>query len=123
MTSLLNRIRARVAGEAAPDPDPLVTDLQAALAPARVANDSAARSLLSHDASVFEGGNAGPICYPLTTDEVAHIMGIAERHTGGRHHVNLVDTIVSIEAVHHVHAWSVTQERKWSPSTPASPKI
>jgi glycolate oxidase len=80
MTSLLNRIRARVAGEAAPDPDPLVTDLQAALAPDRVANDSAARSLLSHDASVFEGGNAGPICYPLTTDEVAHIMGIAERH-------------------------------------------
>lgn len=80
MTSLLNRIRARVAGEAAPDPDPLVADLRAALAPDRVANDSAARSLLSHDASVFEGGNAGPICYPVTTDEVAHIMAIAERH-------------------------------------------
>ncbi len=60
--------------------DQLVLDLQAALTEDRVRNDSAQRALMSHDASVFDGGNAGPVCYPETTDEVVAIMKIAERH-------------------------------------------
>ncbi len=57
--------------------DPLLAALQAALDPDRVKIDDAHRSLLGKDASVFEGGNAGPICYPSTTAEVAEIVTIA----------------------------------------------
>ena len=58
-------------------PDPLVAALRDALAPERVKVGGAQRSLLSKDASVFDGGNAGPVCYPVTSAEVAAIMGIA----------------------------------------------
>ena len=42
--------------------------------------DGAQRSLAAHDASVFDGGVAGPVCFPETTEEVQAIMRIAEQH-------------------------------------------
>ena len=60
--------------------DPLVADLVTALDADRVRNDGAQRSLAAHDASVFEGGVAGPVCFPETTEEVQAIMRIAEQH-------------------------------------------
>ncbi len=63
-----------------PPSDPLYADLEQALAPDRVHSDGAERSLLSHDASVIDGGGAGPVCYPVSTDEVVAIMRIAEKH-------------------------------------------
>ncbi len=60
--------------------DPLLADLEAALAPDRVRNDAAERSLLSHDASVFDGGVSGPVCFPTSTAEVQSIMRIAATH-------------------------------------------
>ncbi len=60
--------------------DPIVTALEAALAPDRVHLDGANRSLMSHDASVFDGGGAGPVCYPVTTEEVVAIMNIATEY-------------------------------------------
>ena len=60
--------------------DPFVADLQTALSPDRVRYDGAHRSLHSHDASVFEGGNAGPVCYPTSTAEVQAIVRLASDH-------------------------------------------
>ena len=60
--------------------DPLVADLTAALDADRVRADGAQRSLAAHDASVFDGGVAGPVCFPETTEEVQAIMRIAEQH-------------------------------------------
>jgi len=60
--------------------DPLVAALQAELSPDRVRNDGAERSLASHDASVFEGGVAGPICFPTSTAEVQAITRVAMAH-------------------------------------------
>lgn len=66
-----------------PSGDPLLDDLRQALSPDRVKFDSAHRSLLAKDASMFEGGVAGPVCYPTTTTEVVAIAKIAERHGRG----------------------------------------
>ena len=60
--------------------DPLLDELRAALSADRVKIDGAQRSLLGKDASVFDGGVSGPVCYPVTTDEVVAIMKIADRH-------------------------------------------
>ncbi|MDH4279704.1 MAG: FAD-binding protein [Acidimicrobiia bacterium] len=60
--------------------DPVIADLNKALAPDRVHTDGAERSLLSHDSSVIDGGGAGPVCYPISTEEVVAIMKIAARH-------------------------------------------
>jgi glycolate oxidase len=60
--------------------DPFVADLVAALGPDGVRVDGAHRALLSHDASVFDGGNSGPVCYPRTTAEVQAIVELANRH-------------------------------------------
>ena len=38
------------------------------------------RSLISHDASVFEGGNSGPVVYPRNTAEVQAIVRIANEY-------------------------------------------
>ena len=62
------------------DTDPLIGDLNRALAPERVHLDGAERSLLSRDASVIDGGGAGPVCYPTSTEEVVAIMAIAAEH-------------------------------------------
>ena len=43
-------------------------------------NDGAQRSLAAADASVFDGGVAGPVCFPRSTAEVQAIMRIAEKH-------------------------------------------
>ena len=58
--------------------DPLIADLQSALTPDRVRDDGAQRVLTAHDASVFEGGLSGPVCFPTSTEEVQAIMRIAE---------------------------------------------
>ncbi len=73
--SILDRLRRSSASS-----DPLVVDLEAALSPDRVRNDGAERSLASHDASVFEGGVSGPICFPTSTAEVQAITRIAMAH-------------------------------------------
>ncbi|MEE9413648.1 MAG: FAD-linked oxidase C-terminal domain-containing protein [Acidimicrobiales bacterium] len=62
------------------DVDPLVAELRTALAPDRVKDDGANRSLLGKDSSVFTGGVSGPVCFPVSTKEVQAIMVIAERH-------------------------------------------
>ena len=60
--------------------DPLVADLQKALELDRVLENLDERILYSKDESVFEGGIAGPVCFPITTSEVQTIMKIAEKH-------------------------------------------
>lgn len=55
----------------------MVAELRAALDRDRVRDDSAERALLAHDASVFAGGAAGPVCFPLTAGEVQAIVRIA----------------------------------------------
>jgi glycolate oxidase len=60
--------------------DPLVEELAAALSGDRVRYDSAQRSLMAHDASVFSGGLSGPICYPTSTAEVQSVARIAAAH-------------------------------------------
>ncbi len=75
--STLERLRRRFGSRAG---DPLVDELRRALAPERVRDDAAARSLHAHDASVFVGGVAGPVCFPESATEVQAIMAIAVRH-------------------------------------------
>lgn len=70
----------RVAGGSPAGDDPFVAALRDALDDDRVRMDGAHRSLLSHDASVFEGGNSGPVCYPETTEEVQAIVRLANEH-------------------------------------------
>ena len=60
--------------------DPVVEELRQALAPDRVRYDGAERSLLSHDASIYDGGVSGPVCFPITAAEVQAIMRIALKH-------------------------------------------
>lgn len=60
--------------------DGLVAELVAALSPDRVRTDLAQQRLLSRDASVFDGGHAGPVCFPRSTAEVQAIMQITARH-------------------------------------------
>ncbi len=57
--------------------DPFVDALRGALSPERVKFDGAHRSLHSHDASVFDGGNSGPVVYPETTAEVQAVVRLA----------------------------------------------
>lgn len=60
--------------------DPVVAELRAALSYERVRYDGAQRSLLGRDASVFDGGVSGPVCFPINTAEVQAIMRIAREH-------------------------------------------
>lgn len=60
--------------------DPFVVALRGALSKDRVRHDGAHRALSSRDASVFGGGNSGPVCYPISTDEVQAIMLLAVEH-------------------------------------------
>lgn len=67
--------------QSTPTPDEaLITDLRAALAPDRVRVDDVQLGLLAHDASVFDDGTAGPVCFPLNMPEVQAIARIANRH-------------------------------------------
>lgn len=58
----------------------LLDDLTKAVSADRVRADSAGRALFSRDASIFEGGVAGPICFVETVDEIKAIMQIAQQH-------------------------------------------
>jgi glycolate oxidase len=58
----------------------LVAELRDALDDGRVRDDGAERTLMSRDASVFDGGVAGPVCFPESTAEVQAIVRIAARH-------------------------------------------
>ncbi len=67
-----------------PSADPadaaLVADLVEAIGADRVRADAAARYLASRDASIYREGNAGPVCYPGSTDDVAACVRVAKRH-------------------------------------------
>ena len=76
--SLVGRFRKAIGLSALHDP--LVADLQKALSNDRVLQDHEDRLLHSKDESVFEGGIAGPVCFPLTTEEVQSIMKIAQQY-------------------------------------------
>ncbi|MDO8361302.1 MAG: FAD-linked oxidase C-terminal domain-containing protein [Actinomycetota bacterium] len=58
----------------------LVADLVAAIGRDRVRNDSAERALLRRDASVFDDGVAGPVCFPGSTADVQAVVRTALRH-------------------------------------------
>ncbi len=58
----------------------LVADLVEAIGADRVRADAAARYLASRDASIYREGNAGPVCYPGSTDDVAACVRVANRH-------------------------------------------
>ena len=60
--------------------DRLLADLRAALDHDRVRHDGAERALFGHDASVFDGGVSGPVCFPTSTEEVAAVTKIAIGH-------------------------------------------
>jgi len=79
LSSVKKRLRLEP-GASSGDGDPVVAELRAALAPDRVRYDGAQRSLLSHDASIYDGGVAGPVCFPINTAEVQAIMRIALKH-------------------------------------------
>lgn len=75
--------RRRVAGHAESHSSDLAQELVDALGPAAVRTDAAERHLLAHDGSVFEGGVAGPVCFPRSTAEVQAAVRIAARHGRG----------------------------------------
>ncbi len=75
LASLRRRLRS--------DRDPLVAELEAALSPERVRNDGAMRSVTARDASLFSDGVSGPVCFPLTVQDVQSIMRIAVAHDRG----------------------------------------
>ena len=72
-------LRGRKSTKTGSGEDPFVEALREALSVDRVKLDGAHRSLLSNDASVFEGGNAGPVAYPETSSEVAAIFALAKK--------------------------------------------
>jgi glycolate oxidase len=65
--------------DAGRDATALAADLRAALAPDRVRTEGVELGLYGRDASVMTGA-AAVVCFPLTTDEVAHAVLIARRH-------------------------------------------
>ena len=76
--SFINNLKNAIGRKATPDP--FVSDLTSALSKDRVRFDATQRFLHSHDASVFDEGNAGPVCFPTSTQEVQEIMKIAKTH-------------------------------------------
>jgi glycolate oxidase len=63
-----------------PRGDPFVSALGEAIGSELVKSDGAHRSLHGHDASMFAGGNSGPVVYPLTTEHVQTIVRLANEH-------------------------------------------
>ena len=65
-------------------PDPadaaLVADLVAALGAEQVHTAEVDRAVYRRDASVFDEGRAGPVCFPRSTEEVAACVRIAQLH-------------------------------------------
>ena len=60
--------------------DPLVEELRRILGPDGLREDGAERALLSRDASVFERGRSGPVCFPRSAAEVRAVVRAAARH-------------------------------------------
>ncbi|MCY3578656.1 MAG: FAD-binding protein [bacterium] len=60
--------------------DPLVKDLRRVLSSDRVRAAPLERSIMGRDASIFEGGQAGPVCFPISTEEVQGCVDAARRH-------------------------------------------
>ncbi len=61
-----------------PAPDPLVADLESVVA--EVHARPAGRFLAGRDASVYQGGQSGPVCFPRNTSEVRALVEVANRH-------------------------------------------
>ena len=84
MTGFMKRVRSMAPRHAGSNhhssTDRLLADLVTVLSSDRVRHDGAERALLSHDASVFDGGVAGPIVFPETAEEVQAVMNVATRH-------------------------------------------
>ncbi len=55
-------------------------DLRQVLPSDRVRTAPLERSLMGRDASIFEGGRAGPVCFPVGTEEVQGCVDTARRH-------------------------------------------
>ena len=66
-------------GGTAPDDTAVLGDLRDLLGD-RVRHDGARRALFAHDASVYTGGVAGPVCFPTSAEEVEAITAIALAH-------------------------------------------
>jgi glycolate oxidase len=81
---VLDRLRGlggrRGRGTGPPTADPFEQALLDALGPDGVKLDGAHRALLSHDASVFDQGAAGPVCLPASTEEVQAVVRLAAQH-------------------------------------------
>jgi glycolate oxidase len=60
--------------------DPFEADLAAALSVDRVRSEPLELTLYGRDASVFEGGRAGVVCFPETADEVQAAVRIARAY-------------------------------------------
>ena len=58
----------------------LVRDLQRAIGRDRVRADAAEKALLRRDASVFQGGVSGPVCFPGSTADVQAVVRTAVHH-------------------------------------------
>lgn len=83
--TLLDRLRRRPLATDAPLPPQvadaaLLDDLRTAVGAERVRVDGAERALLRRDASVFDGGAAGPIVLADTADHVRDAVLVANRH-------------------------------------------
>ena len=72
--------RTSVRGLRHSEPDPILSELVNVIGRDRVRMDSAERALYAHDASVFDGGVSGPICFPVNASEVQRIMQICAAH-------------------------------------------
>ncbi len=77
---MLESIRQRFGTGVTSSGDPFVDALREALDGDRVKDGGAHRALHSHDASVFDGGNSGPVVYPETTSEVQAVVRLANEH-------------------------------------------
>ena len=71
--------RGRIRTSVTTADDALLADLKRVLGD-RVRADSAERALLRRDASVFDGGSAGPTCLCESTEEVQRVVRIALAH-------------------------------------------
>jgi glycolate oxidase len=61
-------------------PDPVVAALVGAIGSDAVRDDTTERALFAHDASVFDRGRSGPVCFPTSAAEVQAIVRIAVEH-------------------------------------------
>ena len=80
MLTLGRRKRQSAGPSMRPDDLALLSDLEQALAPDRVRAHVMEEALYERDASVFEDGASGPVCFPISASEVQDCVRIATRH-------------------------------------------